>query len=134
MQEFIVEETTKIFNKAIKRFAKKEGVEEQNVSILLSLNEEKKVEYTLCVNYEPKEKLTIKEVLGVKMDLKQYSVIVPPQIKNILLGFEEEQKSSEVEVGVYINPKEEDEILYFLFKEGSMVRGFELTDVLKIKL
>lgn len=132
MQEFIVDETTKIFNKAIKRFAKKEGIEEQNVSILLSLGEEKNVEYTLCVNYEPKDKLTIKEVLGVKIDLKQYSVIVPPQIKKILLGFEDEQKSSEIEVGVYLNPKDDDEILYFLFNNGQPVKQFELADVLKL--
>ena len=35
MEEFIINETKKIFNKAIKRFAKKDGIEQENVSILL---------------------------------------------------------------------------------------------------
>ena len=135
MQEFIVSETNKIFNKAIQKFAKQAGLEENQVSILLSLSkdEEKSVEYTICHDFQPIKKVKIMDILGVKIDLRGYSILVPPQIKKILEGFEAEQKSSEIEVGVYIKPEEDDEIVYFLFKEGNMVRKFELTDVLKIE-
>lgn len=136
MQEFIVSETNKIFNKAIQKFAKQDKLEDDQVSILLSLSkdEEKNVEYTICHDFKPHKKVKIMDILGVKVDLRGYSFLVPPQIKKILEGFETEEKSSEVEVGVYINPEEDDEIVYYLFKEGNMVRKFELTDVLKIEL
>jgi len=135
MQEFIVAETTKIFNKAIKKQAKSSGIEDEKVSILLSLSKdsERNVEYTFCENFQPVKKVGIKEILGVKMiDSKGYSILVPPQIKKILENFENEQKSDEVEVGVYMNPEEDEEILYFLFKQGQLVRKFELSEVLKI--
>lgn len=135
MQEFIVSETNKIFNKAIQKFAKQERLEDNQVSILLSLSKdkEKSVEYTICHDFQPNKKVKIMDILGVKIDLRGYSILVPPQIKKILEGFETEQNSSEVEVGVYINPEEDDEIVYYLFKEGNMVRKFELADVLKIE-
>lgn len=135
MQEFIVSETNKIFNKAIQKFAKQAGLENNQVSILLSLSkdEEKSVEYTICHDFQPNKKVKIMDILGVKIDLRGYSILVPPQIKKILEGFEIEQKSSEVEVGIYINPEEDDEIVYYLFKEGNMVNRFELANVLKIE-
>jgi len=136
MKEFIVEETTEIFKKAIKKRAEKNKIDENKVSILLSLSkdEEREVEYTMCEEYQPVKKVGILEVLGVKFDFKRYSYFVPPQIKKILEGFEEELGSKDIEVGVFLNPEDEedDEIIYFLFKEGQVVRRFQLASVLKI--
>jgi hypothetical protein len=136
MQDFIVSETNKIFNKAIKRISKKEAIETDKVSILLSLekNEESNVQYTVCHNYIPVKNVGIMEILGVLIDLKGYSLLVPPQIKKILEDFELENSSKDVEIGVFLNPEDEDEVLYFLFKEGQLVRKFELTDVLKLEM
>lgn len=136
MQEFIVSETTKIFNKAIKKQAKNSKIEDKDVSILLSLSkdEERKVEYAICEYFQPVKKVGIMDILGVKIDLRGYSMLVPPQIKKILENFESEEKSSDIEVGVYVNPEDEDDIVYFLFKEGQLVRKFELASVLKIEL
>lgn len=137
MQEFIVSETKKIFNKAIKNFSKKDGIEQDKVSILLNLEiegKEKQVRYRVCHNYSPVKYVSIMDVLGVKIDFKGYSILVPPQIKNILENFEQEQQSEKVEAGVFLNPEDDDDVVFFLFKEGQMVRKFELADVLKFKL
>jgi len=134
MIEFILEETAEIFNKAIKNYAKKNKLEDLDVSILLTLSEhgDRDVEYVMCESYVPVKKVGILDVLGVKIDFKMYSQFVPPQIKKILEGFEEELGSKDIEVGVYLDPEDEDEIKYFLFKEGQKVREFELASVLKI--
>lgn len=137
MQEFIVSETNKIFNKAIKRFAKKDKIEQSDVSILLNLvgeGEDRAVQYRVCHKYQPVKSVTIMEVLGVLIDLKGYSMLVPPQIKKILEGFEFDHQSRDIEVGIFLNPEEDDEILYFLFKEGQLVGKFELADVLKLEI
>lgn len=137
MQEFIVSETNKIFNKAIKRFAKKDKIEQNNVSILLNLvgsEEDRSVQYRVCHEYQPVKSVTIMEVLGVLIDLKGYSMLVPPQIKRILQDFELENNSKDIEVGVFLNPEEDDEILYFLFNNGQLVKKFELANVLKLEI
>lgn len=136
MQEFIVSETNKIFKKAIKNFAKKEKVDESEVSILLTLSrdENKDVLYKICVHHTPKYQVNIMEILGVRIDLKGYSVLVPPQIKKILEGFEQQKNSEEIDVCVYISRDEDaDDIWYYLFDEGRLVSQFALKNVLKIE-
>jgi hypothetical protein len=144
MQDFITNETKKIFSKAIKRYAKNDGIEEENVSILLHLFDEgeldengeleRKVGYKICHNYTPVKSVSIMQILGVKIDLKMYSVLVPPQIKNILESFETETGSKDVEVGVYLDRNDSDEVNYFLFNSGQLVKKFELEQVLKLEV
>jgi hypothetical protein len=144
MQDFITNETNKIFSKAIKRFAKKDMIEEDKVSLLLHLfddgeiNEsgdlERKVGYKICHNYAPVKSVGILEILGVKIDLKMYSFVVPPQIKNIIENFEVELSSKDVEIGVYLNRDDSEEVNYFLFNNGQLVKKFELEQVLKLEV
>lgn len=144
MQEFILNETKKIFSKAIQRYAKKDGIEEENVSILLHLFDEgeindkgeleRNVGYKICHNYTPVKSVTIMDILGVKIDLRGYSFLVPPQIKNILENFEAEIGSKDVEVGVYLDRQDSDEVNYFLFSSGKLIKKFELEQVLKFEM
>jgi len=137
MQEFIVGETTKIFNKAIKRFSKTDKIESEEVSILLYLKEEegeREVGYKICHHHQPVRETKIMEILGVKIDLKMYSIIVPPQIKKILENFETELSSKEVEVCVYLSREEENEIRFFLYNHGTFLSEFKLEDVLKLEM
>jgi hypothetical protein len=144
MQEFIINETKKIFNKAIKRYAKKDGVAEENVSVLLHLYDEgeindegeleRKVGYKICHNYAPVKSVSIMDILGVLIDMRGYSMLVPPQIKNILLSFESELSSKDVEVCVFLDREDDDEINYFLFSNGQLVKKFQLEEVLKLEM
>jgi hypothetical protein len=137
MQEFIVGETTKIFNKAIKRFSKTDKIESEEVSILLYLKEEegeREVGYKICHHHQPVRESSIMEILGVKIDIKMYSIIVPPQIKKILENFETELSSKEIEVCVYLSREEESEVRYFLYNNGTFLSEFKLEDVLKLEI
>lgn len=136
MEDFIISETTKIFSKAINRFSKNDKQNPLNTSILLSLSndEEKKVEYQICFDHQPVKKSSIMEVLGVKIDLKGYSLLVPPQIKKIIENFITELGSESVEVSVYLDREDENQVMYFLYKDGHLVKRFELQDVLKLEL
>ena len=139
MQDFIVSETTKIFSNAIKRFAKDDGLDKKDVSVLLNLVEdtedgERKVGYKICHNHTPVKDVNIMQILGRLIDLKGYSILVPPQIKKIIEGFEEELGVGDVEVCVYLDRGDDDEVLYFLYKSGELVRKFKLEDVIKIEI
>jgi hypothetical protein len=136
MQEFIVSETNKIFKKAIKNFAQKEKVDESEVSLLLTLSkdESRNVIYKVCVHHVPKYEVGILQVLGVRIDLKGYSLLVPPQIKKILEGFEQQRDSKEIDVCIYLSRDEDaDDVWYYLFDGGKLVQQFALVDVLKIE-
>ena len=142
MEDLIISETNKIFSKAIERQAKKSGMDPLDASILLKLDAEGEVEYWMCENHTPVEKVGILHVLGVKIDLRMYSVIVPPQIKKILEVFETECGSKDVEVMVYLNREQlwqseedaEEDLAYLLFVEGGRRKKFKLEQVLNLQM
>jgi hypothetical protein len=138
MEDFIISETTKIFSKAIKRFGKNDEVDPQQVSILMGLekgeDEEQTLTYKVCHHHKPVRETKIMEILGVKIDLKAYSLLVPPQIKKILENFQQEHKSNGVEVCVYLDREDDEEVIYFLYNDGQIVKQFMLQDVLKLEI
>ena len=137
MEEFIINETKKIFSKAIKRFSKDDKVEQEEVSILLYLKEEdgeRQTAYKVCHHHLPVRDSRIMEILGVRIDLKGYSLLVPPQIKKIIENFETELKSTSIEVCVYLDREDDDEVRYFLYNDGAFLKEFLLQDVLKLEL
>ena len=94
----------------------------------------REVGYKVCHNYAPVKSVTIMEVLGVMIDLRGYSMLVPPQIKNILKGFEDELSSKDIEVCVFLDREDDDEINYFLFSNGQLIKKFQLEEVLKLEI
>jgi hypothetical protein len=138
MEDFIISETRKIFWKAINRFGENDKVDPQETSILMGLEREdggeQTLTYRICYHHIPVRETNIMELLGVKIDLKMYSLLVPPQIKKILENFQEEDKSKKVEVCVYLDRKEDEQVIYFLYNDGQKIRDFELKDVLKLEI
>jgi len=70
----------------------------------------------------------------VLIDIKGYSMLVPPQIKKIIENFEIELGTADVEICVYLDREDDDEVRYFLYKEGTFVKEFHLADVLKLEI
>jgi hypothetical protein len=135
MLEFIVNETQKIFTKAIKRYAKDTGGEEDFASILLRLEmieEDKQVVYDYCYEGVEQKRSTIKEILNVKIDMKGYSVLVPPHIRKFLLDFETELGTEDVSVMIYLNREDYDSVRFFLYKSTDFVREVYLEQLIQI--
>ena len=133
MEEFIISETSKIFSKGIKRYVKKFGVDEHEVSILLYVKSSEDVGYQIYVGGEFKEEVTIKDILGVKvMDIKGYSVIAPPYIHQFLLNFKVELRTDKVDVSIYLDEHGED-VRFFLYGEGELIREVYLKNLLGFK-
>ena len=133
MQEFIVEETSKIFTKGIKRFVDKNKVDIHEVSILLYLQKDDEVGYQVYVNGNYSENVTIKDILGVKVvDLKGYSVIAPPYIEKFLVDFRNELKSDKIDVSVYLN-EDGDDVRFFLYDNGKLIKEVFLKELLGVK-
>jgi len=132
MEEFILSETRTIFNKAIKRFAKENKRDSLDVSFLLSLTPEREVGYVYCQDHTPLRETNIKEILNVKVfDTKGYTVIVPPQIKKIIENLEARMSSNNIEVCVYLDREDDDEVRYFVYQEGKYVKEVNLLELIK---
>jgi hypothetical protein len=132
LEDVIISETTKVFEKAIKRYASENKVTEDRISIILYLiNGDDN--YTLCIDNNPIKDVNIKDILGVKiMDMKGYSVILPPQIVNILKKLEDEHKSNIIDVSVHFDINgDEDKIRFFLYKEEKLVKEIFLEEIIK---
>ena len=54
--------------------------------------------------------------------------------KNIIENFETETGSKDIEVGVYLDRNDSEEVDYFLFNNGQLVKKFELEQVLKLEV
>jgi len=93
MIEFIQSETKKLMYKCCDRYATENIIALEDVQLILGLNtsaksdEEELNTYTICEKYVPKKKLSIMEVLGVKIDFLGYSKLAPPFIFKSLLRF-----------------------------------------------
>ena len=135
MEEFIINETNKIFTKAINNFSKADKVEKEDVSILMFLKEEgedREVGFKVCHHHIPVKEVSMMNILGVRIDLKGYSLLVPPQIKKIIEDFEKSIGSNKIEISVYLNREEDDEVRYFLYNQGTFLKEVFLKDVLKL--
>lgn len=128
--EIIINQTNKIFSKAIQRFAKQKKAE--FVSILFSLSEEDELVYQIGYDHIPEVYVGFMDILGVKIDMKGYSFFVPPAIKKILKKFQAEYETKNIVVCVYLDSNaDEDEVNYFVFANDEMKRKFELESVLE---
>lgn len=129
--EIIIEQTNKIFTKAIKRFAKENNIKEhERVSIIKWLDANDEIVYNLGVDHTPSRAISFMDILGVKIDMRGYSFFVPPQIKKIIERFQKEHNTRDVVVCIYLDREEEDEVNYFLFANDTFIKRFELVDVL----
>lgn len=126
MKDFIIEEATKIFHTCLTNLEKTS----ETPSLLLRINQGE-MRYTVCEKHYPKKDISFKEILGVKIDLKGYSIVVPPKIKEILEGFEKEY-GSDIAVAIYKNEEEEGFIRLFLFVKAEVKKEFHLEDVIQI--
>ena len=132
MEEFILSETRTIFNKAIKRFAKDNKKDQLDVSFLLNLTAEREVGYMYCQDHSPFRESSIKEILNVRaFDMKGYTVLVPPQIKKIIENLEARMSSNNIEVCVYLDREDEDEVRYFVYQDGKYVKEISLLELIK---
>jgi hypothetical protein len=71
----------KIMLKGIKKYAKVYEVPEKEVQIKVTNDEDGYVFYTICVNFQEKERVTFLQIMDAKMDLLGYQQIANPFMK-----------------------------------------------------
>jgi hypothetical protein len=129
MIDFISAEFTKICKKAIERFSNDLQKPKEDVAITFNLKDGE-VYYNLLKDFKVHKEVTFMEILGVRIDFKGYSMLVPPFIQKSLLGFCQEFKIEENKVNVMALLVQEN-ICLVLFNDTEQVKQIRLDDLLK---
>jgi hypothetical protein len=129
MIDFISAEFTKICKKAIEKFSNDLQKPKEDVAITFNLKDGE-VYYNLLKDFKVEKEVTFMEILGVRIDFKGYSMLVPPFIQKSLLGFCQEFKIEENKVNVMALLVQEN-ICLVLFNDTEQVKQIRLDDLLK---
>jgi hypothetical protein len=129
MIDFISAEFTKICKKAIEKFSDDLQTPKEDVAITFNLKNGE-VYYNLLKDFKVYKEVTFMEILGVRIDFKGYSMLVPPFIQKSLLGFCEEFKIEESKVNVMALLVQEN-ICLVLFNDTEQIKQIRLDDLLK---
>lgn len=139
MIEYIQSETREIIYKCCERYAKKNGIKIENVQLVLGLNEDGNT-YSLCENYQPKEHLSINEVLGVRIDFTGKSLIAPPFIRKSIIRFSENFSLSPINTKILCIPSEDEkgkpDVMLYVYKgnEKNQLIGSLIEEITFAKL
>lgn len=130
MKEVIINETNKVFIKALEKYAKQNNQNIKNIQIIIGLNETEELQYKTCIN-GVLTNVTLKEILGIKtIDFKGFTLFIPPYLMQIIGKLVNEQQSKFVEVIIVYNVVKE-YCAYFLFTEKKKVREVYLNDLIE---
>jgi hypothetical protein len=130
MIDFISAEFTKICKKAIEKFSNDLQKPKEDVAITFNLNQNGEVIYRLLKDFKFEKEVTFLEILGVRIDFKGYSMLVPPFIQKSLIGFCEEYKIEPSKVNVMVLLVQE-KICLVLFNDTEQIKQIKLDDLLK---
>jgi hypothetical protein len=130
MIDFILAEFTKICKKAIEKFSNELQKPKEDVAITFNLNQDNEVIYRLLKDFKFEKEVTFMEILGVRIDFKGYSMLVPPFIQKSLIGFCDEYKIEPSKVNVMVLLVQE-KICLVLFNDTEQVKQIKLDDLLK---
>ena len=151
MKEVIINETNKVFIKALERFAKQNDQDVKDIQLIIALDKSQELIYKkqndqdisdvqffialdksqefiykYCIKGVAKENVTLKQVLGIKnIDFKGFTMIIPPYLMQIFSKLIQEQNSDSVEVVICYNTIKE-YCRYFLFDKGQKVKEIYL--------
>jgi hypothetical protein len=119
------------------KYTEEAKVDRGVVSLRLYLREaDGEVGYTVCRDGIFIKDISILDILDIKFqifDIKGYSLIVPPYLKGFLEGFNEEFGSKKMEIFIYFDVKDEDEIGFFLYNDEELIKEIFLEDLIKIE-
>ena len=129
MIDFIMKSFTGITSKCLEKNSKEYKTEKKNMQLVFKLGADGETEYLIYKSYEPQKVVTFLEVLGVRFDIRGYSVFVPKFIKGALERFCEQDNIEKSNVRVVLNFDEKDNLLMWLYDSNKFIKQVELENL-----
>lgn len=132
MLEALIAQVIVIFQKAIKKFSRKDAKEPLDVSLLLKLNEQNELEIDVCHSHIPVRQVPAKDVMGMTLWMSGLGGVIIQHIEQIISNFRNELGVKEIDICVYLNREDDEDIDFFLYANSEFIRQFYLQEVLKV--
>ena len=94
--------TNKIMLGGIKTYAEKLEKKQDEIQIRISHGEQGALKYEICVNWQPKEVITFKNILNKKIDILNYEGLATPFLINSLNLYEKEHDVENEHISIFI--------------------------------
>jgi hypothetical protein len=101
----IFQKTQKIMNTGIGKYSRINEVTEEQTQILVKAESDDKVNYSICKEWKPLEKVTFKQIMDVRVDILGFEMLASPFLRK--------------SVNMYSKYYESDDINLFIFKKDS---------------
>ena len=92
----------KIIIGGIQNFSKKYEASNDTTQIRVYFDKDKRVRYDACVNWQPKEEVSFKQIMNKKLDLLGYEQLSTPIFDKALRDFSEQFQISHEDISVFI--------------------------------
>lgn len=132
MLEALIAQVIVIFQKAIKKFSRKDAKEPLDVSLLLKLNEKNELEIHVCHSHIPVRQVPAKDVMGMTLWMSGLGGVIIQHIEQIISDFRNMLGVKEIDICVYLNREDDEDIDFFLYANSEFMRQFYLQEVLKV--
>jgi hypothetical protein len=126
MIDVIQKQFTEITSKCLDRYAKEYNTQKKNMQLVFKLSADSEAEYLIYKDYQPLKVVTFLQVLGVKFDIRGFSLFVPRFIKGALERFCESETIERGNVRVVCAFDETANLLMWLYNNTTFVKQVEL--------
>jgi hypothetical protein len=129
MVEFISDKFNEIVKKCLENNAVNFKVDKTEVQLILKFDSDDELQYLISKMYKAQKSISFKEVLGVKLDLKGYSLFVPKFIKGALNRFSEEYKIENSNISVMIFMGNNNNLNLWLYDDVTPIKEIKLASL-----
>jgi len=103
----IFEKTQKIMNTGIGKYSRINEVTEEETQILVKAEGDEKVNYTICKGWNPKQNVTFKEIMDVRVDLLGFEFMASPFLRKSVDMYAKKYETHSDNMNMFIFKKNE---------------------------
>lgn len=126
MIDVIKKQFTEITSKCLDRYAKEYNTQKKNMQLVFKLGANSEPEYLIYKDYQPQKVISFLEVLGVRFDIRGFSLFVPNFIKGALNRFCESETIERGNVRTVLTFDEKGNLLIWLYDNTTFIKQVEL--------
>ena len=97
--------TQKIMKTGISKYSKEFETTKENTQILVKANEGDGVNYTMCNNWKPKNEVSFKDIMDVRVDLLGFEMMASPFLRKSVDMYSKYYDTSNSQINLFIFEK-----------------------------
>jgi hypothetical protein len=97
--------TQKIMKTGISKYSKEFETTKENTQILVRANEGDGVNYTMCNNWKPKNEVSFKDIMDVRVDLLGFEMMASPFLRKSVDMYSKYYDTSNSQINLFIFEK-----------------------------